>query len=247
MPGRSLLLSVGYLTNIYYLETANAPRWLISKGRSGDAVRSLERVRPSEDVAAGHCQAEADAIQDAITNKAEKGPWLDLFVRFPPSFSFLRFFLSNKVIRSEARTSGELELRQWFLFSNNLLAKPLFLNVCATFLSYILKSDLTAAADSPRFYISLGLGEHAFDYNIASAVVGWAGVVIGMFLIDTTGRRNLLIWGAVLQALFLFVMAGLGNKSNPSKSDADGLVASVMLFNLAFSGYVCFHGLEIMG
>ena len=59
-----------------------------------------------------------------------------------------------------------------------------------------------------------------------------------MFLIDTTGRRSLLIWGAALQALFLFIMAGLGNKPNPSKADADGLVASVMLFNLAFSGYV---------
>ena len=59
-----------------------------------------------------------------------------------------------------------------------------------------------------------------------------------MFLIDTTGRRSLLIWGAALQALFLFAMAGLGNKSNPSKADADGLVASVMLFNLSFSGFV---------
>ena len=46
-----------------------------------DAVRSLERVRPQEDVDSGHCRAEAEAIQDALENKVEKGPWLDLFVR----------------------------------------------------------------------------------------------------------------------------------------------------------------------
>ncbi|KAK2763691.1 hypothetical protein FQN54_009307 [Arachnomyces sp. PD_36] len=175
----------------------NAPRWLISKGRKGDAVRSLEKVRPPADVAAGHCQAEADAIQEAVNNKTEKGPWKDLF----RSTNLRRTGIATVVFVLQQFT-GQGFVSQY----------------------------------SPRFYISLGLGEHAFDYNIASAVVGWAGVVIGMFLIDTTGRRSLLIWGAVLQALFLFVMAGLGGKESPSKADADGLVASVMLFNLSFSG-----------
>lgn len=57
----------------------DGPRWLISKGRMGDAIKSLERVRPSADVAAGHCKLEAEAIQEAIHGDINKGPWLDLF------------------------------------------------------------------------------------------------------------------------------------------------------------------------
>lgn len=61
-------------------EAADGPRWLISKGRKEDAVKTLEKVRPETDVAAGHCRAEVEAIQEAINNEIEKGPWLDLFV-----------------------------------------------------------------------------------------------------------------------------------------------------------------------
>lgn len=45
-----------------------------------DAVKSLERVRPSEEVAAGLCREEAEAIKEALDNKVEKGPWVDLVV-----------------------------------------------------------------------------------------------------------------------------------------------------------------------
>lgn len=82
----------------------------------------------------------------------------------------------------------------------------------------------------------MGLGENAFKYNIASATVAWAGVIVGMCLFDTVGRRNMLIAGGVLQAVFLFSMAGIGLIANPSASQANGLVASVMLFNFFFSG-----------
>lgn len=83
------------------LRAASAPRWLISKGRKEDAIRTLEKVRPKEDVgacsstpddftknklidttAAGVCQDEADAIEEALNNNVDKGPWIDLFVRF---------------------------------------------------------------------------------------------------------------------------------------------------------------------
>lgn len=72
-------------------------------------MRSLEKVRPSMDVAAGHCQIEADAIQDSINNETEKGAWMDLFVRItfvqarsplPSTF----FSVANKVISSEVQT-----------------------------------------------------------------------------------------------------------------------------------------------
>lgn len=46
----------------------------------------------------------------------------------------------------------------------------------------------------------------------------------------------MLIWGALLQAAFLFPVAGIGLKKNPSPSDGHGLVACVILFNFFFSG-----------
>lgn len=91
-------------------------------------------------------------------------------------------------------------------------------------------------ADSPRFYKTVGLGANAFKYNIASSVVAWAGVLIGMCLFDTVGRRNMLIAGGVLQSVFLFAVAGIGKNKHFTTSQADGFVASVMLFNFFFSG-----------
>lgn len=95
-----------------FIFLANAPRWLISKGRKDDAIRTLEKVRPKEDVgsfysrshfapypinctklawreltkgpiAAGSCKDEADAIQEALKTREDDGPWIDLFVGFP--------------------------------------------------------------------------------------------------------------------------------------------------------------------
>ena len=42
----------------------------------------LETVRDKADVAQGRPRLEADAIEDALDHKVEKGPWLDLFVSF---------------------------------------------------------------------------------------------------------------------------------------------------------------------
>lgn len=57
-----------------------------------------------------------------------------------------------------------------------------------------------------------------------------------MCLFDVVGRRNMLMAGGVLQAVFLFSMAGIGLIANPTTSQANGLVASVMMFNFFFSG-----------
>lgn len=69
--------------SIFRAETspANGPRWLISKHKKHKAVEVLERLRDKHDVQAGRPQAEADAIEEALENKVDKGPWLDLFVR----------------------------------------------------------------------------------------------------------------------------------------------------------------------
>lgn len=46
----------------------------------------------------------------------------------------------------------------------------------------------------------------------------------------------MLIAGGLLQAVFLFSMAGVGLKSDPTTTEANALVASVMMFNFFFSG-----------
>jgi SP family sugar:H+ symporter-like MFS transporter len=56
-----------------------SPRWLISKGRSEEAVRVLIKVRPKEDGDNGACEAEVAAIDEALQHQVDKGPWLDLF------------------------------------------------------------------------------------------------------------------------------------------------------------------------
>jgi SP family sugar:H+ symporter-like MFS transporter len=85
--------------------------------------------------------------------------------------------------------------------------------------------------DSPRFYTSVGLADHAFDYNIASASVLVFGSIAAMLLVDVMGRRPILLWGAVFQAIFLFIMASIGDIRHPTPAQANTLVASVILFN----------------
>lgn len=59
-----------------------------------------------------------------------------------------------------------------------------------------------------------------------------------MVLSDFIGRRDVLIWGGLLQTVFLFLIAGLGIKSNPTRADGEGLVAGVMLYFFTYSGSV---------
>lgn len=57
-----------------------------------------------------------------------------------------------------------------------------------------------------------------------------------MLLSDFVGRRSVLVWGALAQAVFLFLIAGLGITSHPSVAEGHGLVAGVMLYFFTYSG-----------
>jgi SP family sugar:H+ symporter-like MFS transporter len=56
-----------------------SPRWLISKRRHRDATRSLRVVRPKLELDSGACEAEIDAIENALQNHVDKGSWMELF------------------------------------------------------------------------------------------------------------------------------------------------------------------------
>ncbi|CAL5869147.1 uncharacterized protein PFLUO_LOCUS3375 [Penicillium psychrofluorescens] len=175
----------------------DSPRWLISKGRSEDAVTVLNRLRPKADVQAGLTRREADAIREVIQADMESGSWIELF--------------QGVNLRRTAISSSLLFLQQ-------------------------LCGQGFVSGYSPRFYDSVGLSSQAFNYNIGSATLGWGGCLLGMLLSDFVGRRSVLIWGGIGQTIFLFLVAGLGLKKNPTTSDANGLVAGVMLYFFVYSG-----------
>lgn len=164
-----------------------------------DSIKTLERVRPKADVAAGHCKAEAEAIREAMHNEIEKGPWLDLF-----RGTNLRRTSVATVIYIFQQFTGQA-------FVSNY---------------------------SPRFYATVGLKEHAFDYNIGSATVGWLGVALGLPFIDMAGRRTVLMIGCAGQAIFLCIVAGVGLPKHPNTHEAHMLVASVMLYNFFYAGTI---------
>ncbi|ERS95112.1 hypothetical protein HMPREF1624_08604 [Sporothrix schenckii ATCC 58251] len=89
---------------------------------------------------------------------------------------------------------------------------------------------------SPRFYATVGLSANAFNYNIGSSTIGWGGCLLGMLASDFVGRRPILIWGAVAQTVFLFLVAGVGLAKNPDGTDGRALVAGVMLYFFFYSG-----------
>ena len=56
----------------------DAPRWLLFKGKREQAIKTLQRVRPQSDVDSGMCEAEIDAISEAMSVEKVKLPWVTL-------------------------------------------------------------------------------------------------------------------------------------------------------------------------
>lgn len=63
---------------IFTLFIPSSPRWLLSKDRYEDAVASLGQLRPKEDLAEGRCEAEIQAIREALQEQVHKAPWVEL-------------------------------------------------------------------------------------------------------------------------------------------------------------------------
>ncbi|KAL4985722.1 general substrate transporter [Aspergillus falconensis] len=86
-----------------------------------------------------------------------------------------------------------------------------------------------------RFYQQNGFAEHAYTYPVVSSVFGFAAVLIAMFLVDKLGRRYTFFISYIFQALWMYVLAGLGAQPQPSSTARNTIVAAFMLYQLFYN------------
>ena len=76
-----------------------------------------------------------------------------------------------------------------------------------------------------------------FNYTIIAAAGQLLATGIAMILLDVIGRRSLMMGGMASQSVMMFIIAGMGSITAPSKKHAaDGvIVAAVVLFAFSYS------------
>jgi Na+/melibiose symporter-like transporter len=84
---------------------------------------------------------------------------------------------------------------------------------------------------TPRFFVSVGLGQQSFQYGILIAVAGLFGCLIAVGVSDIVGRRFLCILGAALATMFAALIGSIGPMSNRTASQNNVVIASVILLN----------------
>ncbi|CAK7199498.1 hypothetical protein SEUCBS139899_002178 [Sporothrix eucalyptigena] len=169
----------------------NSPRWLMAKDRDDEAVAALRRLRPQEDVDAGHCEAEIAAIKAALRERVYKAPWTDLVRGIN-----LKRTLLVMVYYFFQQTTGQA-----------------FVSTYQT-----------------TFYKTNGFAMQAFTYPVINSCLSLLSVLPAMYLVDVFGRRPALLQSFFFQAFWMFLLAGLGSKSNRSESQNNTVVASFMLY-----------------
>ncbi|KAL1856418.1 hypothetical protein VTK73DRAFT_8293 [Phialemonium thermophilum] len=80
------------------------------------------------------------------------------------------------------------------------------------------------------FYKTNGFAAQAFTYPVINSCLTFLAVLPGMYLVDVFGRRPALLISFFFQAFWIFMLAGLGGKSNRTSSENNTIVASFMLF-----------------
>lgn len=91
----------------------------------------------------------------------------------------------------------------------------------------------------------------SFTYTMIGQVVGLVGCVIGIFLLDVTGRRPLLIYGSAVCWFLLYLASGLGTTHHMNQNEINTEIACFMMLpaftRISASNIAFLTGAEIGG
>lgn len=79
------------------------------------------------------------------------------------------------------------------------------------------------------FYKQQGFN-NSFELGMIQQALGIAAVMLTTVVVDTFGRRQILIIGGVMNAIFLFIMGAMGSITNPTYTEKRVMVASVLIW-----------------
>ncbi|PWW78104.1 general substrate transporter [Tuber magnatum] len=74
-----------------------------------------------------------------------------------------------------------------------------------------------------------------FGISVVQAVVGLVTVIFTSLVVDSFGRRPILLTGGSFMAFFLFVLGGVGTIRNPNATQKNAMVASNILFGASYA------------
>lgn len=174
----------------------DSPRWLLSRDRNDDAITSLRRLRPAQEVQSGQCEEELASIKAGLTSNVHKNSWM----------STLR------------GTNLRRTMLVVMFYTYGQITGQAFVSTYAVI-----------------FYQANGYAAHAFTYPIITSVFSILSCIPCMHFVDTAGRRVVLMTSYFLQALFLFLVAGMGSLPNKNGAEKNAVVAWVMLFGISYS------------
>ncbi|OOQ81718.1 putative sugar transporter [Penicillium brasilianum] len=85
------------------------------------------------------------------------------------------------------------------------------------------------------FYKTNGYAEYAFTYPLITACLGFLALLPAMYMVDKLGRRFSLMISFFFQTLWLFILAGIGEKGHKSTTEKDAVVAVFMLYAISYN------------
>ncbi|SMY21266.1 unnamed protein product [Zymoseptoria tritici ST99CH_1A5] len=230
---------------IFIWVTVESPRWLIVKGRRDDALASLNRLRPKEDVAKGLTSVEIDAIVQSLEEQVgqDQGRWTNSFAATYyvtaglKAHSFTCVFIGNALqIVSCAFQIGTYDWlgRRFFSIAGGTLT---FLTIVAT-----LGTGGSAAAPVSNTYsantviASIILTATFAHWSVTNAFV------IGGEIGGTRHRRKLLAVGGVVNMLVAILITSVTPYLTNKAPGSVGLAARVGWFFAAASAFLALLG-----
>ncbi|PCG91079.1 Major facilitator superfamily domain, general substrate transporter [Penicillium occitanis (nom. inval.)] len=85
------------------------------------------------------------------------------------------------------------------------------------------------------FYKTNGYAAEAFTYPVINSCLGFLSVLPGMYFVDKFGRRPSLMTSYFFQAFWMFLLAGLGERTGNTSTTKNMIVASFMLYSFFYN------------